>query len=180
MRVTYNQKNQPHAASQPTRTNRDHCSRLYTLKNTMPAHFNQYGISFQYPENWTLEEEEMEDLPEEHHVVTVYSPGGAFWEVTIHPRSSNPKKMASAVAKAMKEEYEGVEVEDAADSLLDHDLIGYDFSFIYLDLINTAQIRGLQDTKCTYTIFCQGEDREFQAIHPVFQAMTVSLLQGMK
>ena len=108
----------------------------------MPAIFNRYGISFQYPENWTLEEEEMEDLPEEHHSVTVYSPGGAFWTVTVHPQNSNPVKLAAAAVKAMKEEYEGVEVEDAQDTCLDRELIGYDFSFIYLDLINTAQIQG--------------------------------------
>ncbi len=146
----------------------------------MPAHFNQYGISFQYPENWTLDEEELEDLPEEHHAVTVYSPGGAFWTVTVHPRNSDPKKLASAAVKAMKEEYEGVEVEDAEDSFLNCDLIGYDFNFIYLDLINTAQIRAISCPNATYTIFCQAEDREFEAVQKVFQAMTFSLLQGMK
>jgi hypothetical protein len=146
----------------------------------MPSHFNQYGISFQYPENWTLDEEEMEDLPEEHHAVTVYSPGGAFWTVTVHPRNADPRKLAKAAVKAMKEEYEGVEVEDAAETCLTHDLTGYDFNFIYLDLINTAQIRGLKRPNATYMIFCQAEDREFEAIRRVFQAMTVSLLKGMK
>jgi hypothetical protein len=146
----------------------------------MPAHFNRYGISFQYPENWTLDEEEMEDLPEEQHAVTVYSPGGAFWTVTVHPRNSDPKKLVSAAVKALKEEYEGVEVEDAQESCLNHDLIGHDFNFIYLDLTNTAQIRGLKCPNATYTIFCQAEDREFEVIQKVFQAMTVSLLRGVE
>lgn len=146
----------------------------------MPAHFKQYGISFQYPENWTLDEEEMEDLPEEHRAITVYSPGGAFWTVTVHPQNADPKKLAAAAVKAMKEEYEGVEVEDASDTYLNRDLIGYDFNFIYLDLTNTAKIRGLKSPDATYTIFCQAEDREFEAIHKVFEAMTVSLLQGME
>jgi hypothetical protein len=146
----------------------------------MPARFDQYGISFQYPENWTLEEEEMEDLPEEHHAITVYSPGGAFWTVTVHPRHSDPKKLAVAVVKAMKEEYEGIEVEDARETCLTRELIGFDFNFIYLDLINIAQIRGLKCPNATYMIFCQAEDQEFEAIQKVFQAMTVSLLQGME
>jgi hypothetical protein len=146
----------------------------------MPAHFNRYGISFQYPENWTLEEEEMEDLPEEHHAVTVYSPGGAFWEGTVHPQYSDPKKLTKAVVKAMKEEYAGVEVEDIQELCLDRELIGHNFIFIFLDLINTAQIRGLKCPNATYTIFCQAEDREFEVIQKVFQAMTVSLLQGME
>jgi hypothetical protein len=146
----------------------------------MPAHFHKYGISFQYPENWTLDEEEMEDLPEEHHAVTVYSPGGAFWSVTVHPQHADPKKLTRAAAKAMREEYEGVEVEDAVETYLDRDLAGYNFNFIYLDLTNTAQIRGLRSGSATYTIFCQAEDREFESIQKVFQAMTVSLLRGME
>jgi hypothetical protein len=145
----------------------------------MPAHFNHYGISFQYPENWTLDEEEMEDLPEEHHAVTVYSPGGAFWTVTVHPRNADPRKLAKAAAKAMKEEYDGVEVENVEERCLDHDLVGYDFNFIYLDLINTAQIRGLRCPNATYTIFCQAEDHEFETIGKVFQAMTLSFVSGI-
>jgi len=146
----------------------------------MPAHFNQYGIAFQYPENWTLDDEEMEDLPEERHVVTVYSPGGAFWSVTVHPRSADPRKLAKAAAKAMKEEYEGVEVEDACDSCLGNELTGYDFNFIYLDLTNTAQIRSLERPHAVYTIFCQAEDREFEAVRKVFEAMTVSLVREIE
>jgi hypothetical protein len=146
----------------------------------MPAKYDRYGLSFQYPENWTLDEEEMEELPEENHSATVYSPGGAFWTVTVHPRHSDPAKLAKAAVKAMKEEYEGVEVEDAREICLDRELVGHDFNFIYLDLINTAQFRGLQNSKATYTIFCQAEDREFAVIQKVFQAMTVSLLSGME
>jgi hypothetical protein len=146
----------------------------------MPALFKKYGVSFQYPENWSLDEEEMEELPEENHVVTVYSPGGAFWSVTVHPRNSNAKKLAAAAVKAMKEEYEQVEVEDVEEACLDKELIGHDFNFIYLDLTNTAQIRGLERPEATYMIFCQAEDREFEIIRKVFQAMTISFLQGLK
>lgn len=145
----------------------------------MPANYNRYGISFQYPENWELTEEEMEELPEENHSVTVYSPGGAFWTVTIHPPRSDPAKLAAAAVKAMKDEYEQVEVEDARETTLEKELIGHDFNFIYLDLINTAQIRTLRGPTGTFTIFCQAEDREFAVLEKVFQAMTLSLLRGM-
>lgn len=146
----------------------------------MPAHFNRYGVSFQYPDNWSLDEEEMEELPEENHSVTVYSPGGAFWSVTVHPRHSDPRKLIAAAVKALREEYEGLEVEEVEETCLNRDLIGYDCNFFCLDLTNTAQIRGLRNQIATYIIFCQAEDREFESLRKVFQAMTFSLLKAME
>ncbi|MCC6125950.1 MAG: hypothetical protein IT426_13375 [Pirellulales bacterium] len=146
----------------------------------MPAHFNRYGVSFQYPDNWSLDEEEMEELPEENHSVTVYSPGGAFWSVTVHPRHSDPRKLIAAAVKALREEYEGLEVEEVEETCLNRDLIGYDCNFFCLDLTNTAQIRGLRNQIATYVIFCQAEDREFESLRKVFQAMTFSLLKAME
>ena len=62
--------------------------------------------------------------------------------------------------------------------LLDKELIGHDFNFIYLDLTNTAQIRGLERPEATYMIFCQAEDREFDELGAVFRAITTSLLSS--
>ena len=48
----------------------------------MPAQFDSLGISFQYPENWTLDDS---DALLGRKSITVYSPGGAFWAVVIIP-----------------------------------------------------------------------------------------------
>ncbi|MEN6451777.1 MAG: hypothetical protein ABFC96_14905 [Thermoguttaceae bacterium] len=142
----------------------------------MPARFDSLGISFQYPDNWTLDDS---DALLGRKSVTVYSPGGAFWTVTIHPGSADPAKLVAAVVDAMKREYEGLEAEPAEETVAGHELAGYDLAFYCLDLTNTAIIRGLRAGEATYTIFCQAEDREFNQMGGVFRAMTASLLMEM-
>jgi len=143
----------------------------------MPATFSRLGISFQYPDNWTLDDA---DALAGRSSVTVYSPGGGFWSVTIHPRSADPARLAKGVVEAMKEEYADLEAEETHEVLTGHETVGFDLSFYCLDLTNSAQIRALRVDQGTYTVFCQAEDREFAQIRRVFQAITSSLLGGLK
>jgi len=143
----------------------------------MPAKFRKMGIAFQYPENWTLDEE---DALSGRRSVTLYSPGGGFWSVSIHPRSADPGELARAAVEAMKQEYGELEVVEAQQSVAGRELTGYDLNFYCLDLTNTAQVRCLKTDRAVYTIFCQAEDREFDQIELVFRAMTASLLGELK
>jgi hypothetical protein len=142
----------------------------------MPEKFDKLGISFQYPENWTLDEE---DIRAGLKSITVYSPGGGFWSVAIHPKSADPARMAKAALEAMRQEYEGIEAEETRQTLVGRELIGYDIDFFYLDLTNSAKIRSFQAEGMTCTVFYQAEDREYDRVQLVFDAMTVSLLQGI-
>lgn len=143
----------------------------------MPREFKKLGISFQYPDNWELDEG---DTRQSQRSVTVYSPGAAFWTVSAHPRGTDPGKLARAVVQAMQEEYEGLECEEAQETVAGRELVGYDLNFFFLDLTNTAQVRSLRTELATYTVFCQAEDREFAQVGPVFLAMTTSLLNSQK
>jgi len=142
----------------------------------MPAKYRRPGLRFEYPENWTLEEERSGGGGAS---VTVYSPGGAFWTVALHPRETSPLKLVEAVVQAMREEYTDLDVEEVREITAGHELIGYDLAFFYLDLTNTAKIRSLRTRYGTYSFFYQGEDREFDAVEKVFQAMTASLLKNL-
>jgi len=139
----------------------------------MPAEFKKMGISFQYPDNWTLDED---DALAGRKSVTVYSPGGAFWSVALHPASADPSQLAQAAIEVMRDEYPEVEADEVRDTLLDRELVGYDLSFYCLDLVNTAGIRCLRTAGRTLTVFYQAEDREFRHLEQVFLAMTTSLL----
>ena len=141
----------------------------------MPCQFNRLGISFQYPENWTLDEEE---TLAGKRSVTVYSPGGAFWSVSVHPRSADPARLAKAVVKAMTAEYEDLDSEAAQETVGGRSLVGYDLTFFFLDFTNTAAIRCVQTERATLVVFCQAEDHEYDAVRRVFLAMTTSLLDG--
>ena len=143
----------------------------------MPARFDSLGISFQYPDNWTLDDS---DALLGRKSVTVYSPGGAFWSVAIHSGTADPAKLAAAIVETMRQEYQGLEAEKAEESVAGHDLLGYDLAFYCLDLTNTAHVRSLRFAHTTYTIYCQAEDREYEQVKRVFQAMTVTLLSSLK
>ncbi len=143
----------------------------------MPAVFNKLGIHFQYPENWTLDEQ---DAVSGQRSVTVYSPGGAFWCIAVHPRWTDPSRLAQKAVQAMREEYEGIEDEPAEENVAGWDLVGYDLNFFYLDLTNTAKVRCLRGDHATYSIFWQAEDREFEQLARVFDAITLSFLSHLK
>ncbi len=143
----------------------------------MPAHFDGLGISFQYPDNWTLDDS---DALLGRKSVTVYSPGGAFWSVAIHSGNAEPAKLAAVVVDAMKQEYQGLEAQEIEESVAGHELVGYDLAFYCLDLTNTAHVRSLRFAHTTYTIYCQAEDREYERLKKVFEAMTITLLSSLK
>ncbi|NLF06979.1 MAG: hypothetical protein GX594_03235 [Pirellulaceae bacterium] len=142
----------------------------------MPARFDRLGIAFQYPENWTLDDS---DAILGRHSVTVFSPGGAFWSVAVHAASANLRELIATAIEAMKQEYDSLEAEDVRETIAGHELLGTNLAFYCLDLTNTAQIRSLQTAHSTYTIFCQGEDREFERVKDIFKAMTTSLLSEL-
>lgn len=143
----------------------------------MPQRFSKLGISFLFPDNWTLDDR---DAVAGARSVTVYSPGGAFWSVSIHPASSEPEKLARAALKAMKEEYAEIEAEPTLALAGGLRLVGFDLAFYYLDLTNTACVRCFRTPRACYAIFYQAEDREFGQFEGVFAAMTQSLLDGIQ
>ncbi len=142
----------------------------------MPCAFNKLGISFSYPENWTLDEAE---ALAGRRAVTVYSPGGAFWSVSAHPGSADPTGLAKAAIDAIKDEYTDVEVEEALENVAGHDMVGYDLNFFFLDMTNTATVRCFRAPLATYAVFCQAEDRELDQVRRVFAAITTSLVRGL-
>ena len=105
----------------------------------MPVTFDNLGISFQYPDNWQLDEEE---IRAGQSAVTVFSPGGGFWSVALHTGSSaHPSQLAKAALDTMRKEYEDLDAEPVRETIAGCDLVGFDLNFFCLDLTNTARIR---------------------------------------
>ena len=142
----------------------------------MPAEFNKMGISFLYPDNWTLDED---DAKAGQESVTVFSPGGAFWSVSVHGASTDPEQLAKAALKAMEEEYKELEIDQARQTIAERKMIGYEISFYYLDMTNTASILCFRGTGASYAIFWQSEDRELKSIQDVFLAITTSFITNL-
>jgi hypothetical protein len=140
----------------------------------MPAVYEKLGIRFQYPENWTLDEVE---ALEGNNSVAVYSPGGGFWSIMIHPPEASPEDLVEAALNVMRQQYDELDAESVAETLAGRRLVGYDMNFFYLDLTSTALVRSFATERAAYVVFCQADDREFADIELVFRAITASLLK---
>ena len=139
----------------------------------MPAIFDKLGMRFQYPENWKVET----DAPASgNQTVSVYSPDGAFWTVMSYRPDADPMELARTALVAMQNEYDELDSEEVSEEIGDVELVGFDLNFYCLDLTNTAWIRAGSNEAKTFLVICQAEDREFEEVLPVFQAMTASLL----
>lgn len=142
----------------------------------MPALFDQPGLCFAYPDNWRIEPADQTDGLRS---VTVTAPGTAYWSVAIYPADSGPASLLQAAVAAMREEYPELEVEEVCVPYAGREMHGCDMRFHYLDLTNTASVRWFRERARLYLLMWQAEDREYDALSEVFEAMTVSLLRGL-
>jgi hypothetical protein len=141
----------------------------------MPAVFENYGLKFVYPENWKLLEEG-EHWPKE---VCVESPSGAQWTLHLYEPAKDPKQLVQGAREAIEEEYEQVEAEYVQEPIGAAVAEGYNLTFFYLDLLVICQARSFTWGNRTLLMISQAEDRDFQELDRVFQAMTLSLLPSL-
>jgi hypothetical protein len=130
------------------------------------------GIRFLFPDNWTLDESE---VLEGNNTVSVYSPLGAFWSITLHPPGVDPAQVVAAAVAAMRQVYDELDEEPADETFAGREMVGSEMNFYCLDLTNTAVARSFGTPEATYLVFCQSDDREYAEVAPVFEAITRSL-----
>jgi hypothetical protein len=138
----------------------------------MPGVYDKFGVKFLYPENWTITDEEAEDWPK---AVTVQSPQGGFWTLHIYEGGVNISQLVREAVEALRVEYADLEAEELLQPEDGTDY-GYDVNFYYLDLIVTAQVRGVLLPGKALLWLTQAESREFDEYEPVFRVITMSLL----
>ena len=139
----------------------------------MPAVYENFGVRFLYPENWSLLDEEVEDWP---RTVTVQSLQTSFWSIHFFPPHFEPDEMVEQVIETIKEMYGELEVLPAEEAYGDTDTMGVDIAFFYLDLLVEAKVRYVKTPSGTLIWHYQAESKEFEAMEPVFQAISTSLL----
>ncbi len=140
----------------------------------MTATYDRGGITFMYPDNWSIMDEQLDTLPRS---VSVQAPGGAFWSVDIHPFSVHGEDVLKEMVAAISEEYDDVEVQEVEDLIDEHPATGVDIDFSCLDFLVTAKLRSFQNGHATYVMLYQAEDRDYEEFEPVFRAITHSLLK---
>jgi hypothetical protein len=142
--------------------------------SAMSATYHKLGVQFLYPENWELLES---DPREDPRTITVQSDTGAFWSITLYSPAIDPASLAETALAALQEEYEELEVEPVSESIGGIPAAGFEVQFYVEQLVAAARIRVFEIESRLVLLLCQAEDREFDRLGPVFEAMTVSLLQ---
>ncbi|PQO36496.1 hypothetical protein [Blastopirellula marina] len=140
----------------------------------MAAVYDNFGISFSYPENWKLVEEQAQEWPRS---ASVYSPSDAFWNVTVHPDDADLREAVDAVVTAMDETYDDFEYEATTETFADYETFGCNMHFYCLDMLVQAQVRAFEFGDAKVLVMFQGEDREFDRLRQVFSAITHDLVR---
>lgn len=141
----------------------------------MPAVYQDIGLKFLYPENWSIIDEETYEWPRS---VTIQAPGGAFWAVHVYPPLSDEEALMQEVITSLRAEFHELEVLDAEETISDCPTHGYDITFFYLDLLVEARVRSLQTPSATLIWLTQAEIKDFEENETVFAAMTKSMLDN--
>ena len=126
----------------------------------MPATYDHFGIRFEYPDNWSVEEAEDGESTQQ---VVVSSPHTAFWQLSKHPADTELEPLFDEVLAALRSEYQEIEVEPEDELIEGHLVTGFTVNFFYLDLTNTCWLRGIETPDANYLLVCQAEDREFDS-----------------
>lgn len=142
----------------------------------MPTTFDQFGVCFEYPDNWVIDQP---DEPALNEQVVISSPQTAFWQLCKHPSGTDLEAIFDEVLAALRTEYKEIEVEPADDHIEGHVVRGFNANFFYLDLTNTTWLRGIETPDANYLLICQAEDREFDQVELIFRAMLASVLRNL-
>ncbi len=137
----------------------------------MPATFQRDGVSFTYPENWQIVREDCDG----GWSVSVQSPDTAFFLLTFDEGMPDIGAMTETVLEALKAEYEGLEAEEAVESIAGRPALGHNLRFFSLDLTNTCWTRSFQTGRGTVLVMCQTSDLDLETTEPVLRAMIASI-----
>lgn len=146
--------------------------------------FKEYdadNIYFAYPENWILEENEMETATGS---IQLSHTDGAFWLLKKYPFGANPDEIIEEVLGTMKSEYRDMESDRIDKVLFEKRIFGYEITFFYLDLMNLATVLCFEQDGQTLAVFWQTGNQLIiqadEAVPPemVLEAITYSLIRG--
>ena len=140
----------------------------------MTAVYEHAGVRFQYPENWELDNRDDSSQP---WSVSVHSPSGAFWSLTVHKGPVDIKKLSHQTLKAVEEDYQEsfFESEETTEEIAGHSTSGYGIKFFYLDFLVSAKLLIVPLGPQVCLVLYQAEDRDFEELEDVFRAITYSL-----
>ena len=103
----------------------------------------------------------------------------AFWSVVVYNEFRDTTDLCKQALQVMEsEEYIDFESQPVSKQIADQDLEGFDMQFYCLDFLVASQLLALNLGERTLLFQFQAEDRDFEELLPVFEAIATSLLQN--
>jgi hypothetical protein len=137
----------------------------------MAREFARAGIRIQYPESWTVEQEDTED----GWSASIVSPETAFLMLSHYSDDHDPAELADMALAAMRETYPDLESESVIETLAGVPVVGHNVDFFALDLTNTCWIRALPAPEGCLLLMSQCTDQELETNGETLQAIGASL-----
>jgi hypothetical protein len=141
------------------------------MEEAMPAIFSESGLSFQYPENWKLERDEIDN----GWLATVHSPDTSFYMLCYRDDCPTAEELADEALVDLREAYPELEAEPGSTAIAGRVAHGHDVRFFLFDLTNTAWTRTFRTRNATVLVMWQVNDLEMEQHEPVLRAMVASL-----
>ncbi len=141
----------------------------------MPSTFDDFGIRFLYPDNWTLQSRDSDARSEG---ITLELPYGGFFSVTRYQTGVTVEQLFGDIIAAMRGEYPELEIERiAADDRSPHRMDEtLELHFYYLDLLVVARAVAIEDGDAGLVLVqIQAESRDFEKNELVYSAVIKSL-----
>ena len=150
-------------------------SLLAWIALTMPATFDDFGIKFLYPDNWTQIDRSADEGKEG---VTLELPSGGFFTVERAREGELAEEVIEEVADSFASDYGEVEREPIHCDGADGRESAVEFRFYYLDLLIISRLFILERDASTLVVQMQAESRDFDENERVFDALLKQIRQG--
>jgi hypothetical protein len=142
----------------------------------MPAIYERDELTFQYPDNWKIDEEPSAGIP---RTVSVTAGSGAYWSAMIYDLSSSSEQdLQREYVETFQQEYEDLEFEPVEIAIGEEKLNALDLQFYCLDFLVHSRCMIRQIGNYRVLIAWQAEDRDFDSLEPVFAAITFSAIDS--
>lgn len=135
--------------------------------------FNEYGVSFEYPDDWELSKEVDETNREIQ--IHVSGPNSSFWSISLFVVQISAEELLKQSLEVFQEEYEEIDIYQVEAKIAGKECLGRDIEFVCSELINSAYLRVLETEFFTAFILYQGMDQDLQSSLKDLEAISESL-----
>jgi hypothetical protein len=144
----------------------------------MTATYQKRGLHFLYPENWRLLDDADADLP---FSISVEAPdGNAFWSLHLYEAAYDPDELLKETIGNLSQTYPDAEISVYQGDFPAQEVSALEVMFYCLDFLIRVRLQVVSTSQYQMLFWFQAEDRDFDKLELVFQAISQSLMSHIK